>query len=70
MISAVACVPRGAARARPRADEVEPAEADQLRQDATDGADSMSNEESDDDEDSDAGEDAAVCGLLLLVESC
>lgn len=62
MISAVACVPRGAARARPRSDEVEPAEADRLRQDATDGgADSMEKGESDDDEDSDAGEDAAVC---------
>ena len=41
---------------------MEPAEADRLRQDATDGgADSMEKGESDDDEDSDAGEDAAVC---------
>lgn len=58
MISAVVCVPRGAATARPRTVvDAEPAEVDQLRQEAED---SMDPEDSEDDEDEEAGEVDAV----------
>lgn len=69
MISAVACVPRGAARARPKLDEPDPAEVDRLRQEAADaGVESMDQGDSDDHDDSD-DEEAAVRVLLGLLHA-
>jgi hypothetical protein len=64
MISAVACIPKGAAKARPRTAPVDAdlAEGDQLAQQVSDaGADSMDDDEWESDADIDApGEEAAV----------